>query len=82
MFDEGTIFSMVLCPLVHAVKQAPTSSSSTFSSHHPHLYTVEEDCALAKGDEDILYLHTGQDQGQEQADQDSLPPSPIPFLFT
>eukprot|EP00731_Ephydatia_muelleri_P008472 Em0004g810a len=31
-------------------------------SHHPHLYTVEEDCAPAKGDEDILYLHTGQDQ--------------------
>ena len=58
--------SLMMCGIdgpLSSVKQAPTSSPSTFSSHHPHLYTVEEDCAPAKGDEDILYLHTGQDQG-------------------
>ncbi|KAL5496785.1 hypothetical protein EMCRGX_G013143 [Ephydatia muelleri] len=59
----------VMANILKAMVEAtgPEPPLSDVSSHHPHLYTVEEDCAPAKGDEDILYLHTGQDQGSSFA---------------
>lgn len=50
-------------PLVQALEHAELKgvhSSPTFRTQQPDLYVVEEDCAPAKEDEGILYLHKGQ----------------------